>query len=391
MKKLLQLDNISKHYPQRLTSASKLLYLLKILTGKAEHNQKTVLSDINLEVTAGRSIGIIGNNGAGKSTLLKIISGIMEPSGGSVQRHCKFAMLIELGAGFDDSKTGYENIFLKAQLLGMSRKEVKQKLDSIIEFSGLGDNIHNPVRHYSSGMVVRLGFSICTAVSPELLITDEVLAVGDESFNKRCVQWIDNYLKNGGTLLMVTHSMYLVTRLCASTIWLKDGKIHLQGESHQVTQAYMSWHQEQRNPSKSLPAADPNNGRYHIKSLRCMDASQQEQSWFEYPADVMIEIVMAAPDGRAPVAGVSIVRVDRVAVYGVTSEQDQITATSRGDDEYVYTLLFKDIQLLPGKYEIRAHALDPEGIRVCDNQVIDITFTAKTQEVGMVRLQHEWI
>lgn len=390
MKKLLQLENIGKHYPQRLTSSSKLLYLFKILAGKAEHNPKTVLSDINLEVAAGRSLGIIGANGAGKSTLLKIISGIIQPSQGNIQRHCKFAMLIELGAGFDDSKTGYENIFLKAQLLGMTRKEVKQKLDSIIEFSGLGENIHNPVRHYSSGMVVRLGFSICTAVSPELLITDEVLAVGDESFQKRCIRWIDNYLKNGGTLLMVSHSMYLITRLCANTVWLKDGKIHLQGESHQVTQAYMSWHQEQRNPRKKLPSNKSDAGRYHIKSLRCMDGDRQEKSWFDYPADVIIEMVMASPDGRAPVAGISIVRVDRVAVYGVTSEQDQITATRRGDD-YVFTLLFEDIQLLPGKYEIRAHALDPEGMRVCDNRVVDITFTAKTQEQGMVRLQHQWL
>jgi len=197
MKRLLQLKGISKRYPLRLTSASKLMYLFEILLGKGKHKQKTILSNIDLEVHAGHSIGIVGANGAGKSTLLKIISGIVDPTTGSVKRDCKLAMLIELGAGFDDAKTGYENIFIKSQLLGMKRSEVKQHLASIIEFSGLGDSIHDPVRHYSSGMIVRLGFSICTAISPELLITDEVLAVGDESFQKRCIQWIDQYLKNG--------------------------------------------------------------------------------------------------------------------------------------------------------------------------------------------------
>ncbi len=391
MKKLLQLDNIGKHYPQRLTSASKLLYLFKILMGKGKHNQKSVLSGVDLEVHAGHSIGIIGANGAGKSTLLKIISGIIEPSFGRIDRNCKLAMLIELGAGFDDAKTGYENIFIKSQLLGMSRAEVKKHLNSIIEFSGLGENIHNPVRHYSSGMVVRLGFSICTAVSPELLITDEVLAVGDESFQKRCIRWIDSYLKNGGTLLMVSHSMYMITRLCASAMWIKDGKVNMQGDSHEVTQAYESWHQEQRNPRNSLPSSAADAGRYHIKSLRCLDAEDEEQSWFQLATDFSVEIVLASPDNRPPVVGISIVRIDRVAVYGVTSEQDQVAPVKLADGEYAYKLLFRDIQILPGKYEIRAHALDPEGMRVCDNRVIDISISGKTQEVGMVRLQHEWI
>ncbi len=391
MKKLLQLDNIGKHYPQRLTSASKLMYLFKILMGKGRHNQKTVLSDINLEVKAGHSVGIIGANGAGKSTLLKIISGIIEPSTGDIQRNCKLAMLIELGAGFDDSKTGYENIFIKSQLLGMTRAEVKKHLNSIIEFSGLGENIHNPVRHYSSGMVVRLGFSICTAISPELLITDEVLAVGDESFQKRCIRWIDNYLKNGGTLLMVSHSMYMITRLCTSAVWIKDGTIHMQGDSHEVTQGYMSWHQERRNPRRQLPSAAADAGRYHVKSLRCLDADDEEQTWLRLPADLIVEIVLASPDDRPPVAGISIVRADRVAVYGVTSDQDKVTAYRQAAGEYLYKLYFRDIQILPGKYEVRAHALDPEGMRVCDNRVIDINISGKTQEAGIVRLHHEWV
>ncbi len=391
MKQLLQLNNVSKRYPLRLTSASKLLYLFEILLGKGRHKQKTVLSDINLEVHAGRSIGIIGSNGAGKSTLLKIISGIIEPSSGSVRRNCKLAMLIELGAGFDDSKTGYENIFIKSQLLGMSRAEVRQRLNDIIEFSGLGDNIHDPVRHYSSGMVIRLGFSICTAVSPELLITDEVLAVGDESFQKRCIKWIDGYLKNGGTLLMVSHSMYLISRLCPHTVWIKDGKVHLEGESHQVTQAYLSWHQEQRSAGQKQASEQPDDGHYQVKSLRCLDGAGNDQNWFQQPADIELEIILSAPDGRAPVAGISIVRVDRVAVYGITSEQDQIEPTPGAQGEYIYRLRFPDIQLLPGKYQLRAHALDPEGMRVCDNRSLDITFTAQTMEVGMVRLRHEWV
>lgn len=390
MKELLRLDHVSKHYPQTLTSASKLKYLIRILTGRIERNKKTILSDITFDVHAGRSIGIIGENGAGKSTLLKIISGILEPSSGTVISDCRIAMLIELGAGFDDGKTGYENIFIKAQLLGMSRADVQHKLESIIEFSGLGENIHAPVRHYSSGMVVRLGFSICTAVAPDLLITDEVLAVGDESFQKRCVAWIDSYLKSGGTLLMVSHSMYMITRLCASAVWLKDGHIHMQGDSHQVTQAYLSWHQEQSRQTKD-PSQKNKSGHYQIKTLRSFDSSDGDQEWFQLPADITIEMVLIGPDGREPVAGIGIVRIDGTAVYGVSSDYDKAVACHRSEDEFTYRVQFKDVQLLPGKYEIRGHALDPEGMRVCDTQAITITLTDKTQELGIVRLRHEWL
>jgi len=216
-------------------------HLINYLKGKRiEAETFWALKDISFSVNKGECLGIIGYNGAGKSTLLKVISGVMKPAGGKVSVHGKIAPLIGLGAGFDHELTGRENIYLNSSILGFSKKEIEEKYDSIIDFSEMRDFINTPLKNYSSGMVARLGFSIATEVNPDILIVDEVLAVGDDHFRKRSKDRILEFRKRGVTILFVSHSMEEVKNLCNRTVWIDHGKMKMLGEPEKVIAEYQS-------------------------------------------------------------------------------------------------------------------------------------------------------
>src|SRR6478736_2527972 len=183
---------------------------------------------------------------AGASTLLKVVAGVIQPTRGGIAVNGRVGALLELGSGFHPEYTGLANIDLAAALLGLAPSEIAEKREEIIAFADLGSHIHDPIKQYSSGMVVRLGFAVATALAPDILITDEVLAVGDESFQKRCVAWIERYLDGGGTLLLCSHSMYHIQKLCSHALWLKDGRVEGYGESPEVTQAYLAYHEQKQ-------------------------------------------------------------------------------------------------------------------------------------------------
>ena len=241
---LVRVQGVSKFYPRVHRPRERLRAFASLMTGNSPSQGAEVLHDVSLEVTAGQSFGIIGENGAGKSTLLKILTGVISPSRGSVEINARIAALLELGAGFQPEFSGIENVKMKAALLGMSSSQLDSRLDEILDFADIGDYVYEPVKHYSSGMVVRLGFAVVTASTPELLITDEVLAVGDESFQKKCIRWIEQFLEQGNTLLMVSHSMYLVQKLCRQALWLHEGRSREIGDVFPVTQSYLAYHEE---------------------------------------------------------------------------------------------------------------------------------------------------
>jgi ABC-2 type transport system ATP-binding protein len=193
------------------------------------------LRDVNLEIQAGQSVGLIGPNGSGKSTLLKILTGILRPTTGTVEVNGRVSSLLELGAGFNGELSGRDNIFLNASLLGLSRKETEGLFDSIVEFSELEEFIDNPVKHYSSGMYVRLGFSVAVHVDPDILLVDEVLAVGDEAFARKCLDKIAEFQREGRTILFVTHSLDLVDRICDRGVVLDHGRVVFDGDPEFAT------------------------------------------------------------------------------------------------------------------------------------------------------------
>jgi ABC-2 type transport system ATP-binding protein len=239
---MIQIRNISVAYrlikERRRSFQAHVINYLKGKRIKAEI--LWALKNISLDVRQGESLGIIGHNGAGKSTLLKVISGVIKPLEGSINVKGTIAPLIELSAGFDDELTGRENIFLSASILGFLRREIVEKYDSIIDFSELKDFINAPLKSYSSGMVARLGFSIATEVNPDILIIDEILAVGDAHFKQKSKERILEFRRRGITILFVSHNMDEVQNLCDRVLWLDHGNVRMLGDPAKIIDEYES-------------------------------------------------------------------------------------------------------------------------------------------------------
>jgi ABC-2 type transport system ATP-binding protein/lipopolysaccharide transport system ATP-binding protein len=213
-------------------------YALHWMRGALSYEELWALRKVTMRVDRGESVGIVGRNGAGKSTLLKVISSVLAPSTGNVLVRGRVSPMLELGSGFDFELTGQENVYLNALLLGHARREISERFDSIVEFSGLGDFIRSPIRNYSSGMLARLGFAILTAWEPDVLVLDEFLAVGDLHFVKKCQDWIEHVRARGTTLLLVSHDPEAVRQNCRRCLWLDGGRIRADGRPDEVLALY---------------------------------------------------------------------------------------------------------------------------------------------------------
>lgn len=212
-----------------------------IMRGKTSvHEDFLALDDVSFEVREGSTTGILGSNGSGKSTLLKCLTRIYTPDSGSINSYGRIAALLEVGSGFHPELSGRENIFLNGSILGMSKKEIQRKFDEIVDFSGVEQFIDQPVKNYSSGMYVRLGFSVAINVDPEILIVDEVLAVGDAEFQEKCRLKFEDFRTAGKTVILVTHSMHSVLEMCDQAVWLSHGKVQQIGQSSDVVEGYMN-------------------------------------------------------------------------------------------------------------------------------------------------------
>lgn len=224
---------------QRIPSLKE--YAIHWMKGALTYEELWALRNVTLTVEAGGSLGIVGRNGAGKSTLLKIISRVLQPTRGYAEINGSVAPILELGAGFDAELTGEENIYLNALLLGHTRREVDAKRDEIVEFSGLGDFIRTPIRNYSSGMVARLGFSVAMAWTPDILVLDEVLTVGDERFVQQCERRMEEFLAEGTTIVLVTHDVDAVRKICRRALWLDEGQIRAEGTADDIVDRYLEF------------------------------------------------------------------------------------------------------------------------------------------------------
>jgi homopolymeric O-antigen transport system ATP-binding protein len=384
---LLTLSGVGKDYAKVDSRGGRVRLVWDLLRGRPAAHVFRALDGVTLELARGESLGIVGENGAGKSTLLKIVAGVIKPTRGTVTVNGRVGALLELGSGFHPEYTGLANIDLAAALLGLAPDEIAAKRDEIIAFADLGEHIRDPIKQYSSGMVVRLGFAVATALAPDVLITDEVLAVGDESFQKRCIAWMERYLADGGTLLLCSHGMYHVQKLCTNAVWLKDGRVERYGGAADVAQAYLAYHEEKharaRKPVGLERAAAQ--GAYAVHAL-ALDPGDT----IAHGDALAVHGEAFSPDGRTPVVLVGVVRADGTPVYGVSTDMEHAPLRRVADDRFGFTLEFPALALLPGKYAVRAHALDPEGVRLFDNVERTLTVTGDTRELGFVRLAHRW-
>lgn len=215
-------------------------YFVKMVKKELMFQEFLAVKDVSFQVRAGEAWGLIGSNGSGKSTMLKAISGILKPYNGKISVHGSVAPLIELGAGFDGNMTARENIFLNGCILGHTEKFMQEHFDEIVDFAELHQFLDSPIKNYSSGMRARLGFSVATMVQPDILIVDEILAVGDYKFRQKCEQRMQDMLKSGTTLLYVSHNIDEVKRLCDHALWIDKGVARMQGEAAEVCDAYMA-------------------------------------------------------------------------------------------------------------------------------------------------------
>ena len=239
MGEIIRVDHVSMNFRMNVNHTTSMKeWIIAKLKHQLKYQDFYALNDVSFSVQRGEIIGIIGTNGSGKSTLLKVISGIFKPTNGTVITAGRVAPMLELGSGFDYELSGSENIFLNGAIMGYSEEFLKRKYDEIIEFAELGEFIHQPLKTYSSGMMMRLAFSVATLVDPEILIVDEILAVGDERFQEKSRKRMMNLMNGGTTVLMVSHNLNQIRDMCSRAIWLDKGKVRNDGETKIICDAY---------------------------------------------------------------------------------------------------------------------------------------------------------
>lgn len=234
----ITIENVNKEFVKNQTAPTLKQLLLSLRKPKKEYIQG--LTDINLNIEKGETVSIVGTNGSGKSTLLRIICGVYVPTSGKVTVDGRMSTMLELGSGFHPDLTGVENIYFNGAVLGFSSKEIREKVDKIIDFAQLGDFINEPIRTYSDGMLMRLGFSIATETEPDILLIDEIIAVGDHKYQEKCYKRINDIKSQGKTIVFVTHDMKAATDFAQRCIWVKKGKIYMDGKSSDVVKSYLS-------------------------------------------------------------------------------------------------------------------------------------------------------
>ena len=319
--------------------------LLELLGARRRHREFIALDGVSFELPRGEGLGIVGENGAGKSTLLKVLSGITTPSRGSFRVAGKIAAILELGSGFHPEFTGRQNAVLNAALLGLDEREVAAALPRILDFSELGEFIDQPVKAYSTGMSMRLAFSIATQVDPEVLIIDEALSVGDGYFQKKCLDRLLAFIRDGGTVLFCSHAMYYVTALCQHALWLRNGRVERFGPALEVVAEYEEFllQKEHRRPraeeaasgEPAPPDAEPSVRPARLAAVTLLGGSDPERPGglrrYRHGAPLALEIDWQAESPELPCHfGVGIDRSDGVQVYSIATHQDGLAARSGG-------------------------------------------------------------
>ncbi len=315
------------------------------------------LRDVSFEVARGEAFGIIGPNGAGKSTILKILSGILRPTMGDIAVRGRLSALIEVGAGFHPDLTGRENIFLSGSILGMSRVEVRRRFDEIVAFADLEEFIDTPVKRYSSGMFARLGFSVAAHVDPDVLIVDEILSVGDMSFQRRCLERMAQVIGRGATVLFVSHNLRSVAELCQRSALLERGRVRAIGASDDIVRAYTETMQDLRHHDVDVPAS--------IRSVTLRNAGGDLRAAYRSGEDATLEAVVAAREA-VPSAGLVLdVRDEKYGVIFTTSTRRLGAGSLQlGAGDVVAVRIDLTLNLGPGSYhvDLRLYRYDREEL-----------------------------
>jgi ABC-type polysaccharide/polyol phosphate transport system ATPase subunit len=381
----IEIKSLSKKFKVYHHKESHLKYVfLNLLKGKRSKMQSEfwALKDINLDIEKGQTVGFIGCNGSGKSTLLKLISRILYPDGGAINAHGKISTLIELGSGFHPDLTGRENVYINASILGFARAEVTKKFKAIVDFSGLEDFIDNPVKTYSSGMYVRLGFSVAINIDPDILLVDEVLAVGDENFQKKCIKKIMEFKKEGKTIIFVSHDLKSVEELCDQVVLLHNGKLVKQGKPVEVISEYHrlligASHLQVRKEDPRQGETEPKDRsnwknrwgskEVEITGVQFLDREGKVMEYAKTGQPLRVRIAYDAhKEIENPVFGVAIYSDTGVHVTGPNTRKHNFPIASVKGQGYVEYEI-ESVPLLPGSYLFSAAIYDYQGLQAYDH------------------------
>jgi ABC-2 type transport system ATP-binding protein len=334
---------------------------------RARYEEFWALQDVSLTVAKGATVGVIGSNGSGKTTLLKCLTGIYTPERGSVHIQGNVAALLELGAGFHAELSGTENIYLNGSILGMSKKEIDNKFDSIVEFAGLEQFIDTPVKNFSSGMVVRLGFSIATHVEPEVLLIDEILAVGDQAFQRKSTEKIEQFRRDGRTILVVSHSLGLVQQLCDTVVWLEKGHVKMTGPASDVISEYTGTTYGNFAREDASSKTRWGSGEAQITQVATLDASEQPIDTLSSGGEFRLRLELNSHVRiESPVLRVQMETMSGELVWSTTTQRG--TATLRVlDGPAVAVLQIPSLPLADGTYYVSVSITDATGTTEFDH------------------------
>ena len=418
----IKVDRLLKVYRRfsrrrRFATLKSALLSGNLLSDLRPHETFSALQDVSLDVAEGRTVGVIGANGSGKSTLLRLIAGITKPTAGTVWVKGRISALIELGAGFHPEISGRENVFINGIMLGLSKQEIARKFDEIVAFAELEDFIEAPVKTYSSGMYMRLGFAVAINVDPDVLLIDEVLAVGDQNFTRKCLDKLAEFRRRGKTILLVTHALGLVERLCDEAVWLDDGRVRATGDPKRVIDAYLVDVEEGEEkqianadakvresteitagsgdapPPDMFQATEGRWGSREIEIVKVTLVGDDHQPTHVFPSGSRMAIHVRAR-AREPVSdfvfGVGLFNVEGVCCYGTNTEVEDLTSDHMvGEGEIIFTV--DSLDLVAGTYKLDVAVHKRDGYPYDYHRLL-YTFRVKsrTNDVGIFRPRHRW-
>lgn len=413
----IEVSNVSKSF-RIYTDRSYTLMESLLFWKRKRYEKREVIKDISFEIKKGEAVGLIGHNGCGKSTMLKLLSKILYPDSGNIKIDGRVSSLIELGAGFHPDMSGRENIYINASIFGLTKKEIDKRLDDIIEFSELGEYIDNPVRTYSSGMYMRLAFSVAINVDADILLIDEILAVGDAGFQTKCFNRLKEIKANGTTIIIVSHSLSQIEQICDRSIWIHKGVIKEEGAPRDVHPEYMDYMAEERQQISKVEqerkkfVSDAKkeqrvekgeeedekkqknrwgSGKAKITDIYALDADGNRQSTFftGQRFQIVFDYEMKEKIEDA-VFGVGFFRTDGTYCYGTNTRIDRIKEfdiTSGGTVKFDIL----NMNLLPGKYSLDVAIEEGMGIPVdYYKSAFSFEVFSKLDDVGLTRIEHKW-
>ena len=367
-----------------------------LFKNRSHYEERTVLNGISLTVKKGEAIGLVGHNGCGKSTLLKLMTRILYPDNGSISINGRVSSLIELGAGFHPDMSGRENIYTNAAIFGLTKKEIDKRLNDIISFSELEEFIDNPVRTYSSGMYMRLAFSVAINVDADVLLIDEILAVGDANFQAKCFNRLQEIKASGTTIVIVSHALAQIEQICDRTVWINDGKICAEGAPRDIHPVYLEFMGKNMRDTESANLIASNNTRWgnqniKIKEVKVLDDEGNDGKAIATGSRVTFTIdYEMVKKTENVVFGIAIYRVDGIHCYGVNTLIDGLPAITV-DSDGSYSITIDKLQLLPGEYilDVSIENTDAVPVDYYKNARRFVTFSP-VSDAGCFRLEHTW-